>query len=483
MTELTPELARKILMYRKKYEKYRSYIPNGKIEEFIKLIGENKTFISLLSAANGVGKSAAGANILAHFMFPAKNDKWFNYELFKNFPYEKKGRIVSDPTTVQSALIPELKKWFPYARYTTTKAGKNYEYRWSTETGFEFDVMTYDQDVKEFESATLGWVWFDEPPPEAIYKATVSRMRRGGIIIITMTPLTGSAYLYDQIITNPLQGQREFITADIEANCKEHGVRGILNHSDIEKMTAEYSEEDKQARVYGRFQHLTGLVFKKWDRRIHVIKPFSVDLRNYCVYERVDIHPRNPDAVLWGAVDKNGKKYIVDELYGNFTTEELIYRIKQKAENYRIINRKIDPSAFVIDQHTNNSLNQRITQLSNYALRYQAASKERTMAIVRTKDAIDYQMKDGVMVKEPELYVFDTCIRTIYEFEHWQYNEYTGKAADRRDQSEKPQDKDDHMMENLGRFLIDEPGFIPMPSFRELAGGILVGEEPKLDPY
>lgn len=272
------------------------------------------------------------------------------------------------------------------------------------------------------------------------------------------------------------------IQADIEANCIEHGIRGILKHSDIEKMIANYSEDDKQARIYGRFQHLVGLVFKEFKRNIHVIKPFAINLRDYCVYERLDIHPRNPDACMWVAVDRMGKKFVIDELYDSFKTEELIYRIKQKADNYRIIDRKIDPSAFITDQHTNNSLNQRILQLSNYSLRYTPASKERTMAVVRTKDALNYQILNGNMVEAPELYVFDTCIRTIYELEHWQYNEYTGKAAERKHQSEKPQDKDDHMMENLGRVLIDEPKFYEMPKL-QVYGSTLHPEEPVLDPY
>ena len=62
------------------------------------------------------------------------------------------------------------------------------------------DLMSYEQDTKEFEAVDLGFAWFDEPPPESIYKATVARMRRGGIIFITATPLTGSAWLYDHIV-------------------------------------------------------------------------------------------------------------------------------------------------------------------------------------------------------------------------------------------------------------------------------------------
>lgn len=192
--------ALKKLAYQKVAEKYRFFIPNGKAEEFITIVGSNQYFVSLFSAANGVGKTATGANVLAHTMWPCGNP-YFQHELYTDFPYLKRGRIVSDTTTITDTIVPELKKWFPRDRYVTSKKGKNYDYNFKTDTGFDFDLMTYNQSLAEFESVTLGWAWFDEPPPEAIYKATVSRMRRGGIIFITATPLMGSAWMYDKIYT------------------------------------------------------------------------------------------------------------------------------------------------------------------------------------------------------------------------------------------------------------------------------------------
>lgn len=201
MEKITKEQAKQILAFRKQNERYRYYTPNGKVETFIKVVGEGKAFVSVLSAANGVGKTAAGAVMVAHLMYPSENP-YFNYPVFKNFPYVKKGRIASDPTTVTQQLVPELEKWLPRLRYQTSNEGKSYPAKWVTDTDFEFDLMTYEQDVKEFESVTLGWAWFDEPPPEEIYKATVSRMRRGGLIFITQTPLKGSAWLYDRFVTS-----------------------------------------------------------------------------------------------------------------------------------------------------------------------------------------------------------------------------------------------------------------------------------------
>jgi len=495
------------LKERKKQNPHKYFVPNGKVEQFIKMVGSGDVFVSLLSAANGEGKTAGGANILAHILWGQSGNKWFEEErfdweyekegfcqsgtrkatdlpLFKDFPFPRQGRIVSDPTTVKEIIVPELKKWFPKGRYDNKKSGKNYKYNWWTDTGFKFELMTYEQDVSEFESATLGWAWFDEPPPLAIFKATVARMRRGGIIFITATPLMGSAWMYDHIMTykGDKQGQRDFVQADIEDNCIEHGIRGILKHKDIERMVAEYDEEDKQARIHGKFHHLVGIVFKKFNRKVHIIKPFEITKKDYVVFEALDPHPRNPDAVMWLAVDKKGTKFIVDELYGVFTTGELANRINKKADRYRIEMRLADPSAFVEDKHQDNPGEQTLAaKLWDLGLEYQKATKDRTRADRRIKDALDYEERGEEIIVAPELYVFDTCKRTIWELEHLVWDEWRGTAAERKSPKEKPVDKDDHEIEDLGRILVQEPVFFPMPRMERRSISIKTKEN--LDPF
>lgn len=454
-------------------EAYRYYEPTGKSEDFIDLVGSGDNFIVLYSAANGVGKTATCANIVAHLCWQSTNP-YFQQPIFKDFPFKKQGRIISTPTNIEKNIIPEMKRWFPKGRYTTRKGNKKFESQWSSDTGMEFDIMTYDQGVEEFEGVTLGWAYFDEPPPEAIFKATVSRMRKGGIIFIGATPLAGSAYLYDTFakgeveveVTSQQTGAKMkftrrvgYVEADIESACKEHGVRGHLNHNDILNIIAEYGEDEKQARIYGKFQHLVGVVFKAFSRKIHVIRPFEITERDFAVYEAIDPHPRTPDAVMWLAVDRQGTKYIVDELWLKAQgDEELANRIKRKAVQYRIIRRIGDPSMFIEDQHTQSSLAKR---LGNYGLSYIEATKARTMSDRRIADALAYQEINGHMVKAPEVYIFDTCERLIFEMEHYRWDEWSGKAADKHGQREKPLDKDDHMVEDLGRLLFQEPTFVP----------------------
>lgn len=487
----TPEKALKFLrelteeeVFRLEHEKFRFFEPNGKCEEYIKAVGEGN-FIVLFSAANGIGKTATSANIVAHLLWGTDSEnEYFNLPMFKNFPYPKRGRIISDPTNVEKNLIPTLRDWFPLGRYTTNKGNKKYDSIWKTDNGWEFDIMTYEQDPKEFESTTLGWAWFDEPPPQSIFVATVSRMRKGGIIFISETPLY-AAWLYDHIIANPDKdlagkGQRVYIEADVEAACKQHGVRGHLEHAHIERMIAEYSEEEKQARIYGKFQHLIGLRFKQWNRQIHVVKPFDINPDDFLVYEALDPHPRNPDAVVWLAVDRKGRRFVVDELYHKCTggTPELAERIKNKASQYRIATRVIDPSALIEDQHTGHSL---ALLLSRQGLSYLPATKLRNLADKKIEDALAFQKitANGIeeFIRAPELYVFDTCQRTIFEIEHYRWDEWTGKQAEKKSQREVTVDKDDHCIECLGRILVQEPRWTPMQQV------IQADATPNYDPF
>ncbi len=472
-------------------EQYRYYEPSGKGEEFIDEFASGENFIVLYSAANGVGKTATVANILAHLFWNTGENEYFNGKLFKDFPYLKRGRIVSTPTNVQKNIIPEMKTWFPRGKYTAKRGNKTFESVWQTNTGWDFDIMTYEQDSMEFEGVTLGWAWFDEPPPQAIFKATVSRMRKGGIIIIGATPLAGSAYLYDSFAkgdytvemttgeggtVTKFERKVAYIEADIESACREHGVRGHLRHQDIENMVAEYSEDEKQARIYGKFQHLVGLVFKRFSRKVHVIPPFNISMRDFTVYEFLDPHPRNPDAVMWVAVDRKGTKYVIDELFVKVDgIEDLAMRIRSKASQYRVVKRMADPWIFVPNQHSKDGKTISM-ELAEAGLPYIEASKARAQSDRRIADALNYVEINGYMQQAPEVYIFDTCQRTIFEFEHYQWQEYTGKGADLHNKKEKPVDKDDHMIENLGRALFNEPVFVPYTPPAAI-------EMPNLDPY
>jgi len=487
MDEQELRLLKEERLRRLKQEKYRYYEPTGKGEQFINLVGSGKYVTSLFSAANGIGKSFLGVNMFAHLFWPC-GSQWFQNPLWKKWPYPKRARICTEPSklTGVDSVIENLKDQFPYDGFKCEKRGKNYEFHWTTDSGWEFDIMSYDQAAKEFEGPTLGLIWFDEPPPQSIYKACISRLRKGGLTFITATPLTGSAWMYDEIIANPdrEEGYRSYLEADVESACIEHGIRGFLKHDDIERMVSQYDDEDKQARIKGKFQHLTGIIFKTFSRNIHVISPFQATHGEYAVYEFLDPHPRNPDAVGWYAVDRQGTKFVIDELWLKCTggDKELAERIKSKASNYRIEGRFADPAAFIEDQHTESSLAMR---LAGHGLHYQEATKAREQANRSITEALHYEVirdpdgKAEQFRKMPELYFFDTCPRHLWEMEHYRWQEWVGRTAEDKNPKEKPVDKDDHMIEDLGRFLFMNPSFVENVQDQSLEGF----SNQSFDPY
>lgn len=258
----------------------------------------------------------------------------------------------------------------------------------------------------------------------------------------------------------PFKRSIGLVEADIEANCATHGVRGILLHHDILNMISEYDEDDKQARIFGKFQHLTGLVFKVFHPTVHILRPFELDPRDWVVTQALDPHSRNNDAAIWLATNRKGQKIVVDEMYKGFNgtdgDKELARIIKDKDERYRIVKRVIDPSADVIDQHTGRSLK---SDLYNMGISYDMGSKARTDAIRLIKTAFSYQMANGVFIRPPELYIFESCVRLIWEIQHWQWQDWSSKSAQIRSPNEKPMDKDDHCIECLGRALLADAPF------------------------
>lgn len=452
------------LEIRSKENSAKAYIPNGKAEQFINLVGSNSCFVNLFIAANGVGKSACGANIVTNICFGPQN-KWFkNRELFEKFPYLKKGRIISDPTTLKEKIIPELKKWFPSNRYTehyyTKKESKPFEAKWVTDTGFEFDLMSNEQDTKEFESTDLGWVWFDEPVRKDIYSASVARTRTGGIIFGTLTPLEYSAWIKDDLYDKADGKLVDYVEADMEDNCKEHGIRGILEHSNIERQISQWPEDEVEARAHGKFGHLLGKIIKSFNRKIHVIRPFEMKFEKYCVYMALDTHPQVDDHALWMAMDEQGQKFIISEFVDKGTAAIVASEFRRIESSFRMEKpRLIDPSAFNEDERSNEPSFAKRLEKEGYD--FEPGSKDLINGIRRMQDAFAYTEVGGELVKQPEVYIFDTCPVLIKQLEGYVWVKNKGRGADTKQDRGIPVDKNDHQPENLRRLLFQNFEYIP----------------------
>ena len=434
------------------------------------------------------GNTAAGALIITAICFgniefdpfywtPAMQKEfgeppksWFDYPLYNKFPFKKKGRIISDPTTIKEQIVPELKKWFPTNRYvehwTTAKEGKNYECKFITDTGFEIDLMTTEQAPKEFESVSLGFCWIDEPCPHNIYMATIARGRLGMIIFLTMTPLSYSAWIKDEIFDKRDGKNIEYITATVWDNCVEmEGTRGILTKDNIEKMISQYPIDEREARIEGKFGHLLGRVHKKFDRRIHTIRPFSIKYDDFVVVMAHDTHPRVGDHISWVAIDRKGTKYVIDEMEITGLDHEMAANIKAKEVGWRVIDRLLDPSGWNEDKRT---LEKTFAErMYDEGIEYKPGSKHLNEGIRRTNTALDYEERGGILIRQPELYFFNTCEGHIKQFENYVWDEWQGRNVDSKDPKGQPKDKNDHYPENIHRILLENYQFIESEKYEK----------------
>ena len=187
-------------------------------------------------------------------------------------------------------------------------------------------------------------------------------------------------------------------------------------------------DKERNALLYGDWDSFCGQVFSEWrndpahyaDRRFtHVIKPFEVP-REWKIYRGFDFGYSKPFAVEWIAFDREGRAYIIAELYGctenanegiKITPQEIAARIKRmESEHPNLKGRRIrgiaDPA--IAKAETGQSI---ADMFSAEGVFFDFGDHERLPG----KMQFHYRFAfDGEGI--PMLYVFDTCrhfIRTV----------------------------------------------------------------------
>jgi hypothetical protein len=426
------ELAR-----RQEEERCRFYVPNAKVEAFIKKTGAGGSFINLLIAANGVGKTAVLAEIIANIMWGPQSE-WFDQPLFRNWPYEKHLRVVTEANDLgeTGTIDKEINYWWPKGRWTASKAGKNYNFIFKSDTGFMLDKFSFAQEPKEFESATLGAIFFNEPPSEDIFGACVGRMRKGGRMFFHMTPLFQSAWVQDRLIDSHDQ-DTTVITADIEDACIEHGIRGHLKHEDIERMMKNWKPEEIEARAHGKFMHLSGVIYGgSFKREFHVVPDDVKPPLGSQWFTVVDPARGKPWAIAVGWVDPRGQIVIDDEYPKEdwLRCQESVLTIRDYSDIIKIMEAGKYVEWRIIDRHFANSRNDYGTTLKQdladkFGLEFRdsySCEKEVDTGIQKVKDYLGFNMKMPMdAINFPRIRIKERCKNTIRAVERWPRNPKT----------------------------------------------------------
>jgi len=297
-----------------------------------------------------------------------------------------------------------------------------------------------DQGREKFQGTSLDYVWFDEEPPYDIYLECKMRLLdRGGILFGTMTPLKGLTWVYDEIYLNH-HNDKEVWYEQMEWNDNP-----FLLKSEVEELTKNLSEEELQARRYGKFTFHSGLVYSEFDENIHVIEPFQVPTD---WYDNISIDPglKNPLSAHFYAVDYDNNVYVIAEHYER--EKDIDYHAKcihEISEN--------------LNWHKNS--NGMIQALID------SAASQRTLS--STKSVVELFYERNILVNpnvnkdlfsgiatvksyfknannESKIFIFKNCVNLIRELKSYFWGT-----------SDTPQKKDDHALDELRYYIMSKP--------------------------
>ena len=400
-------------------------------------------------------------------------------------------------------LVPELKKWAPVGWYKTRKNEQGVDYLWEfCDSDGNWDnpsmvtIMSYSQDDALFESFRAQGAIFDEPPPRTKYKA-LSRglLLDNGKTLLSLTPIK-EAWILDDIV---LSGRRDIgvvqdlcitdnpdlVNADnsvLEPFLKPEEIdkyyelllyedkgknkpvidRGYasekyletiippkeqqaINQLRILKFIKDIDPDDVPPRVFGMFKSLVGRVLKKFDKNIHMVKPFSVPT-DWPVTVMIDFHLSTPQAISYWAVNPQDINFCVAETWDNLSAEGIADDIIRKWKSGLHIEKVfIDPLSKGDTAYMRNQLGTSIRdtysildeKLSKYGMTLTVASKDKDSGIKNIETGL--AGPSGL----PTYFLFDDCTRHLFEVQRWVF-----------DDDGKPAKKNDHFMENWYRYTL-----------------------------
>lgn len=371
-----------------------------------------------------------------------------------------KGRIVATDFQkgVGEVIEPFLNEWLDTAMIKRrTKSPSGVYVKYELKNGSVFDILTHEQTTKQFEGWRGHIAWFDEPPPRDKYVATLRGLvDYAGRHWMTLTPLT-EPWIYDEVYTALDKNYTFVVTIDIREN-------KYLGEKEIAEFESTLSEEEKSARLHGKFLHLTGLIYKEFDANVHVIDPPEIK-KTWSRYMAIDAHERTPTAVVWLAVDEQENHYVYDELKLKDMDIEMMAEAIQAQEG------SLKAQVKLIDPHNDKDnvaaggFNMR-KEFMKHGVFTQRGNSDPALGKSRIRQALTPKYSIVLKRKVPQLYVSRYCTNTIYEFQHYIWEEYR-RNREEFNPKEVAKKKNDHFMDCLRYIYNYGPRFIAQENEEE----------------
>lgn len=231
--------------------------------------------------------------------------------------------------------------------------------------------------------------------------------------------------------------------------------------AEIDAARKELTEDTFYQEYMADFRKFTGLVYKAFDRTLHVIQPFDIP-DSWAIYRGIDFGSTNPTACVWVAVDPDDNWFICDEHYAK--GEPLDYHagvINSNRYSPRVVSTYGDPSGAqwitefagkgVFITPANKEIGTGFSLWVNYGIN-QVAEKLKAMPGHTVPSIPQGAEPSGPQL--PQLFVFASCTNVVREFESYRWKEKSVSQAQDLNEPDVPEKANDHAMDALRYFAV-----------------------------
>lgn len=237
----------------------------------------------------------------------------------------------------------------------------------------------------------------------------------------------------------------------------------FISKDEIDKAKTELTEDTFAQEYLADFRKYTGLVYKEFNREIHIMEPFDIP-ETWSIYRGIDFGSTNPTACLWIAVDGDDNWFVVDEHYK--TGETIEYHagvINANSKSKRATATYGDPSgAQWISEFSQRGIyitpaNKEVGTNFNSWVRFgieKVSEKLKSIPghMVSSVQRVETQLER--FQNMPSLFVFSNCQNTIKEFETYRWKEKSVTQAQDLNEPDVPEKANDHALDSLRYFAV-----------------------------
>jgi len=308
--------------------------------------------------------------------------------------------------------------------------------------GSRIEFKAFNQGRDLFQGRAIDSCYCDEQCHhdfQGIFNEIQARLlAKSGRLSWSMTPIIPQPYLEERI--EDLPDTDEVFYADLNSNRVSLG--GYIPDERIDAMIDDWPEEVQATRIRGEFASFYGAVYKTFNRRTHVIKPFEIP-EGWPKYRGFDFGFTNPFVCLWMTKDKDNVWYVYREYYKAKTgIDEHIGNILRLSGDEHYIESWADPE---------NAADRAALRKAGIPTKPARKDVARGIETVQAKLKIRENGKPG-------LYIFNNCRNTCRELATYSYP----SASKQRNAQDLPMPKNDHTCFVAGTLIETQEGEKPI---------------------